>query len=153
MSFRFVRERAAKIPKIILEQEDYEKIGKLIIASITRNIGSQKQADGSSLKQNSPQTSLAKMKAGLPTMSLIAWGRRLVAGIGAAFISEIDKRSVTVYPSPVATKGWRAKTSMSPKDLTKYVQQKGYVGWFGLDKQSREDISTVLEVAIRKAFK
>ena len=129
-----------------------EKIGKLAVGSILMNIKAQQQADGTALKRNAPSTILYKQKHGIIPLSLVAWGQRLIKQMGISFIATTHPTHVIVEPSPAPLPA-RKGPAMAPRDLSRFVQLKGYVGWFGLNIPAKEAIREVIRKAIVRALR
>ncbi len=159
--FKIVRQQKYKAPNLKLDGETLDEFGRIAVASILTNIRDQKQADGSPLKRNAPSTRQHKIDLRLPNPDLaLVWiGRRLVKGNQTSFEYQVDdqKHQVTVRPSTeqVTARHGEIKSTASPAALCRYVQRRGYVGWFGINEKARlamrASLRKFLERQIRKA--
>lgn len=147
MKFTFVREIIGGPVPIKLGADIMGKAGKVIRASILDNIKQQRQADGSPLKSNSPRTIERKIRLGQRPLSLVDQGHRLVkGGDNGSYSVDAGPGIVTVRPSdqimqapikqvpPMHGRKRRKRTQVttraSPREITRWVQEAGYLGYF-----------------------
>lgn len=129
----------------------YEQAGELVAAGIVQNILKQKQADGTRIKRNSRSTRKSKLERGLSGMSLIDEGRRLVRGGEGSFRVEALGQSVVVVPNRTKLPPFQGQGAwQSPRDLSEWVQRKGYTGWFGVSGATRKALKLFLTQEVRK---
>lgn len=133
----FNRIRVGAPAKIRFGNEDFQRAGEVVAGDVRRNILKQKQADGSPLKRNAPGTLSRKRKKGLPLLSLIAEGRRLVKQ--GAFRVTLRKGMAIVRPVHA--------------DISRWVQKMGYTGWLGPSREGRKAVIQVFREAIERARK
>lgn len=126
-----------KLPANVLED-----VGRIIGASIIDNIDKQQQADGSALKENAPSTKKRKLALGQGMRSLIAEKLRFVKGSQGSWKFTVSRQSVSVEPA-----------TGELKSLVRYVQQKGYTGWFGINKAGMAAAKERIAIWIRARFK
>lgn len=119
-----------------------KEIGEIVADGIRENVLAQKQADGSTLKSNAPSTIESKMKRGLPTLSLVDEGRRLI--LRSSYLVSGAKNRIEVRLSGVKRKGREGSKAKAeaPSVLARYTHDAGYRGWFAA---SRETIGAVQE--------
>lgn len=133
-------------PRIVLNKEDLTQIAKLMEASVLDNILKQATATGEQIKMNSPSTRDAKRKLSLPLLSLVAKGHRFVKGRGGSW-------KVT----PVLSNGSQAlrleAATQELKNLSRWLQQMGYVGWLGINPRAMAAIRLVVRNAIKREFR
>lgn len=115
-------------PALRLSQDAMRDIGRVIAASIRENVITQTQADGSAIKSNRTATIESKRKRGLPALSLIDAGRRLE--LAASYIVSGARNRIEVAMSRSPRRGHAAKKAEAPSVLSRYVQERGYTGWF-----------------------
>lgn len=135
------------LPDVFLDEKAYDQIGKVAEASILDNIRRQQQADGSALKINAPSTRERKRRAGRPVLSLVDRLHRFVKGNQRSWkVRKTTKRGrvngIEVVPA-----------TSELKKLVRYVQEKGYVGWFGINKDAVAAIKEAVRESIRRQFK
>lgn len=149
--FKIVREKKYRAPSFKVDEECLDEFGRICVSSVLGNIKDQRQEDGSPLKRNAPSTLEEKRALGLPLLSLVWIGHRLVKGGSKSFEykTNVNKQLVTIVPSTVQVTAHHpkvGKSTASPAELTEWVQRKGYVGWFGVNDKGRE----ALRFALRK---
>ena len=142
MKVDLVRKRVAVLPKYKFDQRTFEKIGKAVAGGVLVNIASQKQADGQRLKANRPATQQRKRDKGRPALSLVDKKRRFVKGGGGSWKYKATSSSVVVFPA-----------TNELKALVRWVQLKGYVGWFGISDKARNAIRAILREFIKATNK
>lgn len=130
----------AKMPGFELDQKLHKEIAEIAEGSIIENILLQRQANGSSLKVNAHSTRRRKERQGNnPILSLVDKEHRFIKGRSQSWAQSVrgvgSMASLVIYPA----------TGMLRK-LNRYVQGKGYTGWFGISKDS----SDLIRHAIRK---
>lgn len=141
MQVKLRRKKKAEIPTIKLPMKTKKLVASAVEGGIIDNIISQKQADGSPLKRNQKKTRDRKAKAGRPGLSLVDKMRRFVKG---------RKQS---WDFKTTTKGVIIKAATSElRNLMRYVQENGYVGWFGISEKARAAIKAAVRKEIREAF-
>jgi hypothetical protein len=120
------REPVRPLPQDIkIPPEIFAKVGDIVIDSIQNNIENQKQANGLPIKANAPSTVRAKELRGQnPPKSLIDTEHRFMRS--ESFLASVGSNDVTVEPR-----------SDELKEINREVQQKGYVGWFGINDKAR----------------
>jgi hypothetical protein len=128
-------------------KEFLEEAGQAVVESIERNIENQVQADGSQLKRNAPSTMESKRRRRLPQLSLVAQFRRFISKTSSWRV-RATKTSVTVEPT-----SYRGGGKRRLKDLVRWVQEKGYTGWFGIDKKGAAKIKKALKRRIKGVFR
>lgn len=123
MKFTVMRRgKPVTLPAFALPRDVLEQVAQVIEGSILANIVDQKQADGSPLQENAQSTKLRKKRAGRPIKSLIDREHRFVRGNQGSWSHEIaagEKWMIVFRPA-----------TDELKKLNRYVQAKGYVGWF-----------------------
>ena len=124
-----------KLSVLKLDHKLLEKCGKLMAGGIIDNIQKQQTWRGGSLKQNAPSTLERKRRKSRPLMSLIDKLNRFVSGGGRSWAVNVDpaKNDVIVEPS-----------TGELRDLVKWVQMKGYVGWYGISKKALQALKEAL---------
>ena len=143
-------ERVVLPREINLPRSMYEGVGKLVAAAIVSNIIRQQRADGGAIKQNAPSTLQSKRDRGVRLRSLIDEGERLIRGRGQSFRLETSPNQVAVVPSSTARTGRPRSKPASAKQIARWVQEKGYVGWFGVGRQDRAAIKEWLKKEVRE---
>lgn len=134
-------------PKIALTKAFAEKIGKLLAAGVVDNILQQRQAKGGSIKVNAPSTRERKQRQGRPTLSLIddPKKRRLVKGRGRSFASGVmgtsGKYTIKIVPA-----------TYEARQIVRYVQDKGYTGWFGVHKDTKAAVIEMIREEVKKKW-
>lgn len=125
------------------DEQTLTDIGKVTGAGILDNIRSQTQADGQPLQQNAPSTREAKRKLGLPALSLVFRQHRFVKGNSLSWLGKPDVpgNRVTVRPS-----------NAELANLSRSLQQRGYVGWFGVSDKARAAVKARVRKFIREAI-
>jgi hypothetical protein len=125
------------------DEPTLQDIGKAVSGGILDNIRSQRQADGQPLQQNAPSTREAKRKLGLPVLALVFKQHRFVKGNGMSWFGKPDVQGnrVTVRPS-----------SAELANLSRSLQQRGYVGFFGVSDKARAAIRARVRKFIREAI-
>ena len=133
--------KPAKLHRIVLGAKTFDAIGKVASASIVTNIQRGQQEDGTSIKENASETKDAKRsrKYKGSTRSLIDKKHRFIQPGKGSWTWRADRDSVTITPAT----GWLAK-------ISKYLQQRGYVGWFGISKRGWTGITRIVRVRIRE---
>lgn len=136
-----------RLPDIKLDKKAFEDIGGVVCGDIVNRIQRGRQADGGAIKRNKPGTLARKAKLGQGARSLIADKLRFIRpGQGGSFRYWAHADRVIVEPG-----------SQELKDLVRYVQQKGYTGWFGVSKTAfgtiRRIIVETIKRIVRKAAK
>ena len=133
------------VPPLILPDEVMHDVGRVAAGGVIENIDTQKQADGSPIKENKPSTKARKLK------SLVAEKKRLVKGSGQKdptkggsyrLVVYKGQKRVLVRPAPGMT-----------RKIARWVQEKDYTGWFALSKKHISAIRHVLRDWIVKEFR
>jgi len=138
---KLIRVKKAELPTNFLDRATWDKVGKVAAAGVIDNIIKQTQADGQALKKNASSTIKRKRKLALPLLSLVFKDRSLVKGAKQSFIWRIGRNSVTIRPA-----------TAEAKNRTKWVQQKGFTGWFGISAATKTAIKALIRKSIKKAF-
>ncbi len=138
---RIVRIRRAEIPKGILNTADFKKMGKTVEAGILKNIRTQKQATGAPIKRNAQSTIDRKRAKGRRIMSLVDRLHRFVKGGGASWRTKATRKGATIEPA-----------TSELRNLSRWVQQKGYTGWFDVSKEARAAMRAIMRKAIKREF-
>ena len=167
MRLKIWRKQTAHFPKGLTTKEDMELVGKVLESSILRNIKTQKQADGTALKKNPPATLNAKRRYDGILLSLRERRTRgsFTQGKERSWDYQVTRKDrVTIRPAVkmvppnparanyhLRRKGSKALKPVSFTNLIKWVQRKGYVGWFGLDKKGTAAVRVIIRKSIKKA--
>ena len=136
-----VRTQELVLPNLVLDEKTVNTIGDLLSIGVVDNILQQRQANGSGIKRNAQSTSDRKALLGRPLKSLIdePSRHRFIQGNRGSFRFGLTGtgtvRKLRIRP---ATDELRA--------ISRHVQEKGYVGWFGIH---RETAAAVLDVVSR----
>lgn len=137
MKAKVVRKKKANLPAIKLDKELLNSIGRAMEGAILENIAMQRQADDAPLRANKQATANRKRAKGWlwkgRAMSLVAEFKRLVRGRQASWRWRLKKNAVIVGPS-----------TDEVRNLSRYVQLKGYTGWLGLNRRSRDAIRSMV---------
>ncbi len=123
----------------------WNRVGQVAAGSILDNITRQKQASGAALKRNKPATLERKLKEGKPPLALVDALHRFVRGGGASWkILEYlpDGRGIVVGPA-----------TDELTRLVKYLAQKGYRGYIGINAKARAALAVLLRNEIRAMFR
>lgn len=129
------------VAKIAISKEFYTKAGNEVVASIGRNVQGQVQSDGNPLKRNAPSTREAKRRRGGRQRALVD---RVLRFIRKSYWSvKVSKKGATIQP--------RARDDF--RAIAGYVQEKGYTGWFGLDKAGVRNLRKALREEVETALK
>jgi hypothetical protein len=142
---KLVRTQAFKAPSMTMPASVKDKIAKIALIGILKNIKEQKQADGSELKQNPQGYARAKR----------ARGETWRGAVLALVKSEHRFTRPDLWSSKWSGSGLNLRLTVEPtsredtKRISLAVQQRGYVGWFAPDKDSIQAIRQVLRDWIR----
>lgn len=147
IQFKLERAKKAQVPKLDLGRETFEKIGAIAADAVVLNIKTSKQADGSLIKANAPSTARQKRSASRTWQGrvapLIAEQLRFIqTGKGGSWRWTVHRDHVVIEPS-----------SAELRRLSRYVQQRGYVGWFGLSKKAWGLVREILRAKILESIK
>jgi uncharacterized FlaG/YvyC family protein len=142
--FRVERIRA-ELPALRIPRTVTSQIGRIAEGNILDNIKTQKRADHGSIKANAPSTLERKRRLGRGTRSLVDELHRFVQGNRKSWrwtaSKKAEKAVVTIVPATAQL-----------RRLVRFVQEKGYVGWFALSDDGREAIRQVIRKWIRREF-
>lgn len=147
MSVKIVRETKAELPANFIDETAIKSVMKTAEGSILDNILNQVTADGGRLKANSPKTLLRKQKQGRPLLSLVDRAHRFIKGGGRSWKVGIvkthggKKDALIVRPA-----------SLELANLVKWVQEAGYLGWFGIRKAHIQVMRDAIRKSIRRSF-
>lgn len=144
-----VRERLPSVGQIKMLESDWEKIGKILVTGIVRQVKESRQANGEQIKQNAPSTRARKIKAGRAPIPLVDQFKRFIRITADSW--RIDKTNKSVEVSAGGFTGG-AKDGKGLAELVRYVQEAGYVGWFGVSKRTTELVKGVVADRIKKVF-
>ena len=141
-----VKRVKAKLPALRIPMPVMRKVGKVAEGSILDNIKKQRQADGSPLKENAPSTQERKRRLRRPLLSLVDELHRFVQG---------NRGSWHWYPTK---KGEQTLVVITPataelRRLVRYVQDKGYTGWFAVSKKGEAGIRKIFRDWIKGEFR
>ena len=143
MKVKVVRKKKAVMPTLRLDVKLLETIGKVAEGSILDNIKRQREADGSPLQRNAPSTRETKRRKGRPLLSLVDQFHRFARGKGRSFAQQIDTHGSRVYIEPATSELRR---------LSRWVQERGYTGWFGLSAKSGELVRMMIRKWMQSQF-
>jgi len=133
------------MPHLAVPGEIKERVGKMLRAAILSNIRDQVQTDGSPLKRNPQQRVDYKSRNGMTwrgrVLSLVASEHRFTRP--ELWLATWSGNRLTIEPSE----------SEDLKAIVKYVQQKGYVGWFGPRAEAIAAVKQVIREWIRRAVR
>lgn len=146
LKITLVREVKADIPALKIDKKLLNEVGSLGSADIMHNILAGKQADGAGLKRNAPKTADRKRKKGWTVAgrvkSLIAEHHRFVKGGGRSWRWYLERgKTVWIYPG-----------NAELKNLVRWVQMKGYLGWFAISVKGKVAIKLAMRDWIKKQF-
>lgn len=147
-----VRKHKATMPKTIVDTKTLEDIGRVVEGAIYTNIMQQVQADGSPLKTNAPSTRERKRKLGRPVKSLIDEAHSFIQQRGGSFRSTVNATRGSVTVTATAKSVLHKKGPTPFQRLVIWVQEAGYLGWFGINRTARVAIQKLIRDAIKKAF-
>ena len=143
------------VPPLILPDAVLHDIGRVAAGGIIENIDTQKQADGSPIKENKPSTKARKRRRGWThngkLKSLVAEKKRLVKGSGQKDPTKGGSYRLVVYKGQkrVLVRPAPGKT----KKIVGWVQEKDYTGWFALSRKHISAIKHVIRDWIVKEFR
>jgi len=103
-------------PKIRFPEKTWRDVGDLVVGDIRERVYKQETIDGGRIKENAPSTLDSKKRRGKPLKSLIDKMRRFV-----------KKQFFTI-----ATRKNAVVVGHTTPDVLRWVQEMGYVDWFGL---------------------
>lgn len=113
------------------------KIGRIVEGNVIDNIAHQTQASGAPLKQNARSTAIRKREKGWlwngRVMALVAQMHRFVRPMGGSWRVIVGNNSVSVKPA-----------TGEIAQLSRFVQEKGYTGWFAVSNAGRNAIKLAL---------
>jgi hypothetical protein len=144
ITMRVIRKTTLKNVPLKLDGDVLDKIGKVVAGSILDNIRSQQTVDGGQLKANAPSTRAAKRAMGLPPLSLVFKQHRFVKGNSASWAHAVDAGDgrVTIRPA-----------NQELANISRSLQQRGYVGFFGISLRAREAVRAAVRKWIRERFR
>lgn len=141
-AFKIIRKRKAVLPKELVDKETMKTVGQLVEASILENIQKQRTITGGRLKINAPKTRERKRAKGRRQLSLVDEKHRFVKGAGGSWAQRVTGKAVIVTPATPELKA-----------LSRWVQLKGYIDWFGVNKIAKEAIRKLMRESIKKQFR
>lgn len=146
---------AAVLPALKVPATVMNEVGQIAEGNILDNINTQRQGDGSPIKANAPSTLERKRRLGRGTRSLIDEFHRFVRGNKGSWRWKATTKgqlaAVEITPTTVARGRGSRRRALS--DLVRWVQEKGYVGWFALSDDGRDAIRDVFRKWIRREFR
>lgn len=149
MSFKVKRTIKAKFPAFRLDDATMVQLGELLSLGVVDNILQQKQASGARIRPNAPSTRHRKQRLGRPVLSLIDDPKkhRFIKGGKGSFTYSAKghsrgTRTIVVEPA-----------TGELRKLNRYVQQKGYVGWFGVSRETEAAVRLALRDFIKRTFR
>ena len=119
-----------------VSQQFLKQAGTLIVDDMIAGIKAQRQLDNSALKENAPSTRLAKIKHGMPPLSLIAEGHRLITR--STYIIKTTAKKLTI------------NLSAQWEKIAGYLVRKGYKGFFGLSPRASGKIMKMYKIEMIK---
>lgn len=169
-----VKRKPANYPRLGgLPKEAWRDAGNVVAAGIVDNIMKQQQESGAPLKKNAPATTTRKRNKRRDLRSLMeklyrfirvadtvrgsggALEEMQIAGRGGkisqARVDTANSWGILRYlPSGGVVVGAR---SQQLKNLSRWVQEKGYVGWLGISATTREALRAVLKAWVAATLK
>lgn len=148
MNIRLVRQQKLVLPSLAVDglgRLFWEDVAKVAQGSILDNILSQRQASGEQLKRNKTSTIARKLKAGRKPRSLIDVMHRFIQGAGKSW------KVIRLLPNGKGIEIGPATDEL--KRLMGLVQEKGYVGWIGLNTKAASAIKVLLREEVRRLFR
>jgi len=150
IDFKIKIDKPPKFPALNLGKETFEEVGEIASASIVLNVKSGKQADGSDIKKNAPSTILRKrlrkalfVKGGKGSVrSLIDTKGRFIQSKGGSWRWFAHENRAVVEPATAEL-----------RKLSRYVQERGYVGWFDVSKKGWTLIRKVIRERLTEIVK
>jgi hypothetical protein len=134
-----------------MSRQFWKDVGDHIEGGILDNIATQRQANGRALKRNAPKTLERKLRLGRGARSLVDEKHRFVQGSGGSYKSKIIGSALG------KARGVVVSASGFIREIGGYLEARGYVGWFGINKKALAAIKQSLtkEVArlVKKAAK
>jgi hypothetical protein len=143
------RKHAVKLPKIVLGEKTFDKIGAVVEEDNIRRILKQQKADGGTIKQNKSSTQRRKQAQGKPLLSLIDENHSFIKGRKQTFPFQTFVDHVVVMFS-------RNKyNDVAFNDLAVWLQKphpkrNRYVGWFGISKKAWKLIEKITRARIKE---
>lgn len=141
------RKQIAKLPRYELGKKTFEEIGAVASDGVVLNVKDGKQITGARIKRNAPSTAAQKRAK-----------RRLWRGRVASLI---DKKHRFIRPGQGGS--WRYwaysnRVKIEPgnqelKRLSRWVQEKRYLGWFGLSQRVRRLIKAIVKKRLLEIVK
>jgi len=156
MGFELERALRARLPEFQgLSKPFWQAVGKIIVTSILQNILNQKQADGSPIKRNAPSTLEAKRRMGRGSRSLVDALHRFVQGGGKSWRVRLLRSGESRAGTSITHTYGGVEVSPAPTlaVLNRHVQEKGYIGWLGINKSARNAIRLELRKEVRRQFR
>lgn len=145
MEVKFIRVRRAKLPRFQFEKSDWQELGEIVAEGVVDNIKKSRQADGSKIQDNKPSTQLMKRNKGRgfqgTVRPLIDEEHRAIQSKGGSFETVAYKTNAKIRPA----------TSWLKEHVPEW-QQRGYVGWFGISKNTVTVMRDALERMIDRMF-
>lgn len=158
-----------RIPNVkdLIDDELMDRAGKRLVGDVVKNIRDQRQADGDALKQNATSTRKRKQRMGIPQMSLLDIGQRLlIVEKSWKYTTNLKKLTITVEPTSTPQTALKkythknkrtgkrrtsiARNTASAKEIVEWVQEAGYTGWFEMSEAGIMGIADLLSEKIRK---
>jgi hypothetical protein len=122
-----------------------EEMAAVVEGSLIANILDGKQASGLPLKTNKRATADRKRRKGWlhdgQVKSLIAEKQRIIKGGKKSFVWKLGKNLIEFKPAAT----WR--------NINRWVQEKGYTGFWGLSKDGEKAVRETLRLWIKSSFK
>lgn len=128
-----------------MPKEFWKQVADTVEAGILDNIVKQKQADGSMIKTNARSTLMHKIALRRGTRSLVDEKHRFVKGRGRSWKAIrylANGAGVVVGPA-----------TQELRELSRYVQQKGYTGWMGISATTRAALKELWRLAMVRLVK
>ena len=159
-----IRKRVAKMPGLKFTRTLWDEIGAVATAGISENIQKQQQASGAAIKKNSPSWQAEKAIRGWDARSLIAKNKSFIRKSkkkgtdgrdplrSFLWTTDFRNRFISIKPTTKQWKNPRGKGHVGFNKLTKYVQEKGYVGWFDLHRRTVKQIDALIARWIKRKF-
>lgn len=130
----------------------WKRVSKIAARSIIQNIKKQKQADGSELKKNKQSTLDRKKRQGRRLLSLVddpASHRFVQTAFGS-----YEPKALIKSPGQRFYNGVRIGfTRDNALTVARYLQSRGYVGWFAVNQAGMTAIAIEYKKEIARALK
>ena len=135
---------SSELPFLKMPRTVTSEIGRIAEGNILDNIRTQRQASGAALKTNAPSTLERKRRLGRPQLSLIDRLKRFIQGNRKSWRyrtvrANVEQPFIEIRPATAEL-----------RRLVRFVQEKGYTGWFALSDRGRGAIAELIGKWIRK---